>query len=68
MTQMIEIAVEMIQGMPEENVLYMINILQNLEAMSADREKDGQKVKKFLTGGLIYKGYGAFYVRDNLPV
>lgn len=48
MTMIKERAVEMIQRMPEENMLYVINILQNLEAMSADKEKDKQKAEKAL--------------------
>ncbi len=48
MTMIKERAVEMIQRMPEENMLYVINILQNLEAMSADKEKDKQKAETAL--------------------
>lgn len=48
MTMIKERAVEMIQRMPEEDMLYVINILQNLEAMSADKEKDKQKAKNAL--------------------
>lgn len=48
MTMIKERAVEMIQRMPEEDMLYVINILQNLEAMSADKEKDKQKTKNAL--------------------
>lgn len=48
MTLIKEKAVEMIQRMPEDNMLYVINILQNLEAMSADREKDKQKARTAL--------------------
>lgn len=48
MTIIKERAVEMIQRMPEENMLYVINILQNLEAMSADKEKDKQKAETAL--------------------
>lgn len=40
MTQMKEKAVEMIQRMPDDNMLYVINILQNLEAMTADKDAD----------------------------
>ena len=43
MTQIKERAVEMIQRMPDENMFYVINILQNLEAMSIDRAKDRQR-------------------------
>ena len=48
MTQIKEKAIRMIQRMPEDNMLYVINILQNLEAMSADKEKDRQKAKTAL--------------------
>lgn len=48
MTIIKERAVEMIQRMPEENMLYVMNILQNLEAMSADKEKDKQKAETAL--------------------
>ncbi len=48
MTVIKERAVEMIQRMPEENMLYVMNILQNLEAMSADKEKDKQKAETAL--------------------
>jgi len=40
MTLMKEKAVEMIQRMPEDNMLYVINILQNLEKMSEDKESE----------------------------
>lgn len=46
MTLIKEKAVKMIQQMPEENMRYVIQILQNLEAMSVDREKDRQRAKK----------------------
>ena len=48
MTQIKERAVRMIQRMPEDNMLYVINILQNLEAMSVDKEKDRQKARTAL--------------------
>lgn len=41
-------AVELIQRMPEENMLYVINILQNLEAMSIEKETDRQNAKMAL--------------------
>ena len=43
-----ETAVEMIHRMPDDNMLYVINILQNLEAMSEDKEKDRQKARTVL--------------------
>lgn len=49
MTRIKERAIRMIQRMPEDNMLYVINILQNLEAMSADKEKDRQKARIALT-------------------
>lgn len=48
MTLMKEKAVEMIQHMPDEHMLYVINILQNLKAISEDREKDKQKAQAAL--------------------
>ena len=48
MTLIKEKAIKMIQRMPEDNMLYVINILQNLEAMSADKEKDRQNAKRAL--------------------
>ncbi len=48
MTQTKERAIKMIQRMPEDNMLYVINILQNLEAMSVDKEKDRQNAKTAL--------------------
>ncbi|MCM1561262.1 MAG: dihydrodipicolinate reductase [Butyrivibrio sp.] len=48
MTLMKERAVEMIKRMPEDNMTYVINILQNLEAMSVDRDKDKQRAKAAL--------------------
>ncbi len=34
--------------MPDENMFYVINILQSLEAMSIDRVKDRQRAKAAL--------------------
>lgn len=48
MTLMKEKAVEMIRRMPEDNMTYVINILQNLEAMSVDKDGDKQKAKAAL--------------------
>ena len=48
MTLVKERAIEMIQRMPEDDMLYVINILQNLEAMSIDKEKDRQRAKRAL--------------------
>ena len=45
MTLIKEKAIEMIQRIPDDNMLYVINILKNLEAMSINKEKDKQKAK-----------------------
>jgi hypothetical protein len=43
-----EKAVEMIRRMPEDNMTYVINILQNLEAMSIDRNEDKKRARNAL--------------------
>ena len=48
MTLMKEKAVEMIRRMPEDNMTYVINILQNLEAMSIDRNEDKKRARNAL--------------------
>lgn len=45
MTPMKEKAVEMIRRMPEDNMTYVVNILQDLEAMSVDRSEDKKKAQ-----------------------
>ena len=45
MTLMKEKAVEMIRRMPEDNMTYVVNILQNLEAMSVDRSEEKKKAQ-----------------------
>ena len=45
MTLMKEKAIEMIRRMPEDNMTYVINILQNLEAMSVDKDTDRKRAK-----------------------
>lgn len=44
-----EKAVEMIQHIPEDNMLYVINFLQSLELMSLNKQKDKEKAEKALT-------------------
>ena len=48
MTLMKEKAVEMIRRMPEDNMTYVINILQNLEAMSIYRNEDKERAQNAL--------------------
>ncbi len=38
----------MIRRMPENNMLYVINILKNLEEMSGDRGEDQKKAERAL--------------------
>ena len=40
MTRIKERAVEMIQRMPDDDMLYVINILQNLEEMTTKKDVD----------------------------
>ena len=49
MSLMKEKAVEMIRRMPEDNMVYVIDILQNLETMSVDKDNDKQRAKAALT-------------------
>ena len=46
MTQIKERAVEMIRRMPEDNMLYVVNILQSLEAMTVDKEKTSKEPER----------------------
>ncbi len=46
MTLIKEKAVEMIQRMPDDNMLYVINILRNLEEMSTNKEKDKREAEE----------------------
>lgn len=48
MTLIKEKAMEMIQRIPDDRMLYVINILQNLEAMAADQEENKEKAHKAL--------------------
>lgn len=56
MTQIKERAVEMIQRMPDDNMLYVINILQNLEAMTADKYADREQAMASFQDILKYAG------------
>ena len=49
MTRMKEKAVEVIRRMPEDKMAYVINILQNLDEMSIDKDSDKQRAKAALT-------------------
>ena len=48
MTLMKERAVKMIQHIPEENMFYVVNILENLQAMSINKDNDREMAKTAL--------------------
>lgn len=48
MTVMKEKAVEIIQRIPEDHMLYVINFLQSFEAVSLNKQKDREKAEKAL--------------------
>lgn len=48
MTFMKERAVKMIQHIPEENMLYVVNILENLQVMPVNKGKDREMAKAAL--------------------
>lgn len=56
MTQMKERAVEMIRRMPDDNMLYVVNILQNLEAMSVNKDTDKEQAMEAFQNLLKYRG------------
>ena len=56
MTQIKEKAVEMIQRIPEENMSYVINILQNLEEMTTNKDKDREQAMAAFQDILKYRG------------
>lgn len=56
MTQMKERAVELIQRMPDDNMFYVINILQNLEAMTVDKAADKEQAMEAFQDILKFRG------------
>ncbi len=56
MTQMKERAVELIQRMPDDNMFYVINILQNPEAMTADKAADKEQAMEAFQDILKFRG------------
>lgn len=56
MTRIKERAVEMIQRMPDDDMLYVINILQNLEEMTANKNADRERALEALQDILKYRG------------
>ncbi len=56
MTQMKERAIEMIQRIPDDDMLYVINILQNLEQMTTKKETDREQAMAVFQDLLKYRG------------
>lgn len=56
MTQMKERAVELIERIPDEEMFYVINILQNLEEMSSNRLADKKHAMEALRNVLKFSG------------
>ena len=54
MTVMKEKAIKMIQHIPEENMYYVVNILENLQAMSVNKEKEREIAKAALEASVRY--------------
>ncbi len=55
MTQIKEKAVAMIERMPEDTMIYVIDILQNIEAISAVSENEKKKSLKALQNLLLFE-------------
>ncbi len=62
MTRIKKKAVEMIQRMPDEKMVYVIDILQNIEALSGDGEKADRNIQKSRDAFLKLKQF-----RKTLP-
>lgn len=56
MTHMKERAVELIERMPDDNMFYVINILQNIEEMSSNRTTDKKQEMEALQNILKFSG------------
>ena len=56
MTRIKERAVEMIQRMPDDDMLYVINILQNLEEMTTKKDVDRKQAIAAYQDLMKYRG------------
>ncbi len=56
MTRIKEKAVEMIQRMPDDDMFYVINILQNLEEMTAKKDTEKEQAMAAFQDILKYRG------------
>lgn len=56
MTQLKELAVELIERIPDEKMIYVINFLQNLEETSSNRPADKKQAMEALKNVLKFSG------------
>lgn len=56
MTRIKERAIEMIQRIPDDDMLYVINILQNLEEMATSKNTDNEQAMAAFQDILKYRG------------
>ena len=56
MTRIKERAVEMIQRIPDDDMLYVINILQNLEEMATNKNTDSEQAMTAFQDIMKYRG------------
>lgn len=56
MTRIKERAVEMIQRIPDSDMFYVINILENLEEMTTSKDKDREQAMAAFQDILKYRG------------
>ena len=56
MTRIKERAVEMLQRIPDSDMFYVINILQNLEEMTTNKDKDREQAMAAFQDILKYRG------------
>ena len=56
MTRIKERAVEMIQRIPDDDMLYVINILQNLEEMATNKNTESEQAMAAFQDILKYRG------------
>ena len=56
MTQMKERAVALIECIPDDNMFYVLNILENIEEMSSNRSDDKKQAMEALQNILKFSG------------
>lgn len=56
MTQMKERAVALIERIPDDNMFYVLNILENIEEMSSNKSEDKKQAMEALQNILKFSG------------